>query len=117
MAKTDSGDCLIWTGIAQEVEKRREIKARHRTGRGVFYAVLHVWHQDSPRERTEIDTIEVQCNGKKAAIEAVRHLLAENAHRFSEDVTLEAEVISELEWEPGPSEEPSEDSASEANSV
>jgi hypothetical protein len=100
IAKTYSGDRVLWTGIAQEVEKRQEIKARHRTGKGVFYAVLHVWHQDSPRERTEIDTVEVQCNGKKAAIEAVRHLLAENAHRFSENITLEAEVVSELEWEP-----------------
>jgi hypothetical protein len=44
----------------------------------------------------------VRCDSKKAAIEAARRLLAENAHRFSEDVIIEAKVISELEWQPSP---------------
>ena len=100
MAKADGAVRFLWSAIAQQAERERGIKARHRTGRGVFYAVLHVWHQDSPRERTEIDTIEVQCNGKKAAVEAARLLLAENAHRFSEYLTLEVEILSDHEWEP-----------------
>jgi hypothetical protein len=100
MAKASRRVRFLWSAIAQQAERERKIKAHHRTGRGVFYAVLHVWHQDSPRERTEIDTVEVQCNGKKAAVEAARHLLAENAHRFSEHLTLEVEIASDQEWEP-----------------
>ncbi len=117
MAKARWGIRPIWSAIAQQAEREREIKARHRTGRGVFYAVLHVWHATSPMHSTEVDTVEVRCAGKKAAIEAARRLLAENAHRFSENVTIEAEVVSELEWEPVVNDEPSEDGSSEASTA
>lgn len=100
IAKTSGGTCSLWTAIGQQADRRREIKARHRTGKGVFFAVLHVWHEDNPDHGTEVDALEVRCEGKKAAVEAARRLLAENAHRFSEDVTIEAEVVSDLEWEP-----------------
>lgn len=109
LAKGYRDERIIWTAIAQEADKQREIKARHRTGKGIFYALLHVWHEDSPRHSREIDTVEERCDGKKAAIEAARRLLAENAHRFSEDVTIDAEVISELEWQPSPEADPEDD--------
>lgn len=108
----------LWGAVALEADKKREIKARHRTGKGVFYAVLHVWHQVSHNEMREADTVEVKCQSKKAAIEVARRLLAENAHRFSEDVTIGADVISELEWSPTSDDEPAkEDGPSEVNSA
>jgi len=116
MAKAYDEDRHLWNAVALEADRQREIKARHRTGKGVFYAVLRVWHHVSPREMREADTIEVKCQGKKAAVEAARRLLAENAHRFSEDVTIDAEVISELEWAPNGKPE-QDDEASEANSA
>jgi hypothetical protein len=88
--------------VALKADRLREIKARHRTGKGVFYAVLTVWHHVSAREMREADTIEVKRQGKKSAVEAAQRLLAENAHRFSDDVKIEAEVIYELEWAPAP---------------
>jgi hypothetical protein len=107
----------LWSAVALEANRQREIKARHRTGKGVFYTVLSVWHHVSSREMREADHIEVKCQGKKAAVEAARRLLAENANRFSDDVTIEAEAISELEWAPAPNGKPDQDNeTSEANS-
>lgn len=48
----------------------------------------------------EIDTIEQRCEGKKAALEAARRLLAENAHRLGDGITVEADVATELDWVP-----------------
>jgi hypothetical protein len=118
MAKVYGGVRSLWSAIAQEADREREIKARHRTGKGVFYAVVHVWHEHSPNRRPEVDTVEARCKGKKAAVEAARRLLADNAHRFSEDVTIEAQVVSELEWSPIADEKPGEDGpSSTANSA
>ncbi len=116
-AKAFSENRHLWNAVAAEADRQREIKARHRTGRGTFYAVLRVWHRVSNKQVREADTAEVKCQGKKAAIEAARRLLAENAHRFSENVTIEAEVVSELEWEPVVNDEPSEDGSSEASTA
>ena len=82
-------------------DKEREIKARHRTGRGAWYATVQVWVHNEGRTRSDaIETIEERHESRPAAMEAARRLLAENAHRFDRHVTVEAEVISELEWMP-----------------
>jgi hypothetical protein len=118
LAKAYSDERHLWTAMAEEANKQREIKARHRTGKGMFYAVLHVWYADSPTHSTEVDTVEVRCDGKNAAIEAARRLLAENAHRFSEDITIEAEILSEQEWSSVDDEQHDEDEgATGADSV
>jgi hypothetical protein len=118
LARGSSESRRLWSAVALEADHQREIKARHRTGKGVFYAILHIWHHVSSREMREADTIEVKCQGKKAAVEAARRLLADNAHRFSGDVTIEAEVISELEWSPISDGEPEqEEESSEADSA
>ncbi|AWN43576.1 hypothetical protein [Methylobacterium durans] len=82
-----------------EAELRREIRARYRTGRGAWYACVRVMHWDEARsEAREIDCVEERCASKDAAIEKARALLAEHAHRFASDRTVEPEVFSELEW-------------------
>ncbi|GJE35347.1 hypothetical protein [Methylobacterium oxalidis] len=84
-----------------EAERRREIRARYRTGRGAWYASVRVMHWDEARhEAREIDYVEERCASKDAAIDKARALLAEHAHRFAPDRTVEPEVFSELEWSP-----------------
>jgi len=39
---------------------------------------------------------------------AAQRLLAENANRFSEDVTIEAELFCDLEWQPSEADEANE---------
>ncbi|WP_375458296.1 hypothetical protein [uncultured Enterovirga sp.] len=89
----------LWEGVATQADRIREIKARRRTGTGIWFAVLRVWHQVSDREMREMDTVEVRCKGREAAAEAAQNLLRENAHRFSENVTIQAELLSDLEWQ------------------
>lgn len=95
----------IWAAIAAEADKSREIKARHRTGKGAFFAAVRIWREDEPGYSREVDSIERRCESKALAIETARKLLAENAHRFDDKVSLEAYVFSELEWVPGDDDE------------
>ena len=43
-----------------------------------------------------------------ASVKVAQRLLAENAHRFSEDVTIEAELFCDLEWQPSEADEANE---------
>jgi hypothetical protein len=105
-AKLYSENAPLWEGLANEANRRREIKARYRTGKGAWIAMVHVWHSNTDRsEMREIDTIQRRCETKQAAIEAARELLAQNAQRFSEDVTVDASIVSELEWSSAPDDE------------
>lgn len=88
----------LYAGLAAEADRHREIKARHRTGKGTWYAVLHVFMEEDARSMREIDTVVEACAGQKAAAEAGRRLLTANAHRFSECTTLDVRLYSELEW-------------------
>jgi hypothetical protein len=49
----------------------------------------------------ELETVERRANSKREAVHEAAKLLQENASRFSEDVRLEIEVYSELEWKSG----------------
>ncbi len=89
-------------GAAEEVGRLREVRARHRTGRGIWYAVIDVLEWDEAKhEGRSIKSVTERCNGKKAAIERSRVLLAENAHLFGERTTVEASVMCDLEFRPG----------------
>jgi hypothetical protein len=90
-----------YEAAAAAADRQREIRARHRTGGGAWYATLSVsmWNE-ARTEGQEIETVEERHESRSAAIEAARRLLAEHAHRFDRHVTVEADVISELEWAP-----------------
>jgi hypothetical protein len=60
--------------------------------------VMH-WNEDRTEGRS-VDTVEERCQGRDAAVESARRLLAANAHRFVDDATLEASVKRDLEWSP-----------------
>ncbi|TIL29930.1 hypothetical protein [Mesorhizobium sp.] len=48
---------------------------------------------------TSISNHHEWCEGKAAAIAAARRLLAAHADKFAEDITVEAEVLTDLEWQ------------------
>lgn len=105
----------FWEAIAAKADHKREIKAQHRTGKGVWYAVLHVWYHVDDREMRELDAVEVRCNGRPAAAAAARKLLAEHASKFDERVTVEAELMCELEWASSDEEKRATERESEAS--
>ncbi len=98
LAKDDL-DNPLWLGIANAADRRREILARYRTGKGIWYASVDVIRWDTSRRsgRTESFAHE-RCNSKREAEEAARCLLAENAKYFSAENSVEARVVCGLEW-------------------
>jgi hypothetical protein len=101
LAQSYNEDRGLWGAVADEADRQREIKARHRTGTGVWFAVLQIWMATEDRsEMRELETIDERCEGKDAAIEAGRRLLAQHADKFSENVTLEPAIYCDLEWRP-----------------
>ena len=100
-ARAYQGESAFYEIAAVEADRQREIRARYRTGKGAWYAQLQVWKWNDTRSQgREIKTIEERHKSKSEAIEAARRLLAENAHLYDIEISLDAQVISELEWVP-----------------
>ncbi|KAB1071166.1 hypothetical protein [Methylobacterium planeticum] len=60
----------FYDAAAAAADHQREIKARHRAGRGARYAVLRIMNwNDTKTEARELDTIEEHCESKPAAVE------------------------------------------------
>lgn len=93
-------DASLWSGLADECDRQRAIKARRRTGKGGWFAVIEMFVEESRRVSRASDLAYERCEGKDAAIAAARRLLAEHADKFSDKVTLEARIYSDLEWKP-----------------
>ncbi|WP_426229349.1 hypothetical protein [Pararhizobium sp. DWP3-4] len=100
-ARTRSSDDpeygLLYQAVAEMAQERFEILRAQRSDKGVWYALVEVtlW-QDHIGECVE--RVFEKCSGKGAAITTARRLLAANANKFSENVTVEAELLTELEW-------------------
>jgi hypothetical protein len=91
----------LWAGIASLADRKREILARHRTGKGVWYAVIEGVRQEHGSEAGEIFTIACEkCDSLKSAEAATRRLLVENAEKFSNLIGVEPHVYTDLEWSP-----------------
>ena len=91
----------VFIGIAEAANRQREIRARHRTGSGTWFAVVEatVWHES--RKHGDIRVLaQEEHQGKISAVEAARRLLAAHADRFNDGVSIEAFVYCDLEWRP-----------------
>jgi hypothetical protein len=87
----------LYEALAKMGQDQLELSARKRTGNGVWYAVVEVLHQHE-RSTEIVRVIRERCEGRKAAVIEARRLLSENVHLFDELVTLEASVMTDLEW-------------------
>lgn len=90
----------LWRGVADECDRRREILARHRTGKGVWYAVVEIFYKEEASVSRSVDLIFKKCQGRDAAVETARKLIVENAHKFSDVVSVVPDVYCDLEWTP-----------------
>jgi hypothetical protein len=92
------GNDPLWLGLAEAADLRREIKARHRTGAGTWYAHVDVTSWDEAREKGQIIlSKEEKCSSKKEAEKAAQRLLAEHAKYFSATHSIDASVFCDLE--------------------
>jgi hypothetical protein len=93
------GNDPLWLGLAESADRRREIKARHRTGKGTWYAQVDVTSWDEAREKGQIIlSKEEKCSSKEEAEKAAQRLLAEHAKYFSATHSVDASVFCDLEW-------------------
>lgn len=91
----------VWSAIAARANRRREILARHRTGKGkwIAYVETTIWEGLSQRVGRSGEILaKEECNSKKEAEAAARRLLAENAKHFSAYVEVQARVETDLEF-------------------
>ena len=87
-------------GVAEAADRRRKILARHRTGKGAWYASIQLTYWDVTGNSGRCESIvHEKCNSKKEAEVAARRLLAENAKYFSASTSVEADVVCDLEWD------------------
>lgn len=94
---------VLHSAVSDMAEELLDIARRQRKGDGTWYAYVEVMEWTTRdyvgRVGTTIDTYHVKCAGKKAAVTAARLLLAEYASRFAADVTVEAFVETDIEWD------------------
>ena len=91
-----------WSGIAEAAEHLRAVKARHRHGKGKWFAVIEA--TTTPQVKSESTVIRsvafAECASRSAAEDAARRLLAEHAKQFSACTSIEARLYCDLEWSP-----------------
>ncbi len=88
----------LYEALAKMADAQLELQKRKKSGKGVWYAVIEVMHQREDYSET-VRVIRERCESRKAAVVAARRLLADHAHLFAEDVSLETSVMTDLEWQ------------------
>lgn len=88
----------LYQAVAETAKRSLEIARRRRSGKGVWYALVEImeWRGDGITET--IGHFYEKCLSRSEAVAAARRLLAEHAHNFGVDVTVEAEIMTDLEW-------------------
>lgn len=98
LAETDPDFRPLNRALYEMAEWELARRAQRKSGNGTWYAIVEVmFERDGYSEAVERHT--ERCEGRKAAILAVRRMLAEHAQKFSEQTTVEAEMLTEMEWE------------------
>lgn len=89
----------LYRAIAEMSDWHLEVQRRRRTGKGAWYALVEITMWDSERVGHSLGHFYEKCVGKDAAETATRALLREHAEKFAENISVEAEVLTDLEWE------------------
>ncbi len=98
-ANADPEYAHIYRAIADMSDWHLEVLRRHRTGKGAWYAVVDVTMWDDNRVGRSVGRFHEECAGREAAVTAARKLLREHADKFADNITVEAEVLTDLEWQ------------------
>jgi len=101
------GRCLsgefkhLYNALANMADDQLELLRRKRSGKGIWYAVVEVTYWREEREGEVVESFHERCEGRSAAVAAARRMFVENAHKFSHDRTVSAEIWADIEWETG----------------
>jgi hypothetical protein len=97
-SKDDQEYRHMYDALARMGEDQLELLRRQKSGKGVWYALIEFFRTHEDGTIRTIHHVHESCEGRAAAIIATRRLLAEQAHLFGENITLEASVMTDLEW-------------------
>ncbi|RWK12162.1 hypothetical protein [Mesorhizobium sp.] len=98
-ANADPEYAHLYRAIADMSDWHLEVQRRRRTGKGVWYALVDITMWDDQRVGHSLGHFHEECAGKDAAVMAARKLLREHSDQFADNITVEAEVLTDLEWE------------------
>jgi hypothetical protein len=89
----------LYLAVAALAEGELAKLAARRSAEGIWYACLDVI-QWEPNQHVGkgIASFGERCDGRDAAVAKARELLIEHANRLSDDATVDARVVTELEW-------------------
>ena len=92
----------LWQGAAVAAEHRLQVLQARRTKKGTWYAVVEATvYEDSSSEIGDLTEIEwTKCNGRDAAITAVRALLRKHVDLVNDRTSIEPRLYPEIEWTP-----------------
>jgi hypothetical protein len=91
----------LYNALANMADDQLELLRRKRSGKGIWYANVEVTYWREEREGDVVESFHQRCEGRPAAVDAARRMFVENAHKFSENRTVSAEVLTDIEWEAG----------------
>ncbi|WP_149338538.1 hypothetical protein [Neorhizobium sp. P12A] len=89
----------LYNALASMADDQIELIRRKRSGKGIWYANVEVTYWREESEGEILERFHERCEGKAAALEAARRLFVENAHKFADQITVSAEVLTDIEWE------------------
>jgi len=97
---TDPDYPALYAALAEMAEHRLEIRKRRRRDKGTWFAYVEIllWNDDRSMAETT-SMFHVECKSRGAAVLAARGLLSKHADKFGENVTVEANIVTDLEWE------------------
>ncbi|MEO4043664.1 hypothetical protein AAFN47_18865 [Hoeflea sp. CAU 1731] len=88
----------LYEALAAMADRHLAIHQQWRSGKGVWYALVELLQWDSNRSSEVVGQFYERCNGRKEAVKAVRRLMAEHVSKFSDNVTVEGQLMTEPEW-------------------
>ncbi|MGX5805339.1 hypothetical protein ACWGS9_29495 [Bradyrhizobium sp. Arg314] len=99
LAATEPEYVHLYRAIAEMSDWHLEVQRRRRTGKGVWYALVEITMWDSERVGHSLGHFYKKCVGRVAAEKAARSLLREHADKFAENISVDPELLTDLEWE------------------
>jgi hypothetical protein len=98
-AQDDPEHRHLYEALAKMGEDQLELMRRQKSGKGVWYAIIEIFQSQEQGVMESVRVINEKCEGRAAAVVATRRLLAAHANLFGENITLEATVLTDIEWE------------------
>ena len=96
----DTSLVALYGGFAAVADGELASRARWSNSRGTWYAVVTIFREVSKHTSKTAAEFYKKCNGRKAAVEVTRELLAQHAAKFDVGVTVEADTFPDGEWAP-----------------